>query len=60
MNPTPTTNECDRNIEELRAWIAAHTPRTDWLPGQRQAYQDRLTSLAGWLAKSQLIAGGKQ
>ena len=49
-----TKTETDRHIEELQQWLRTHTPRETWIPGQYQAYNDRLESLAGWLAKSQL------
>ena len=55
-NPTDR-DEIDRNIDELRTWLANHTPREGWSKGQWQAYRDRLTALEGWLAKSQLVGG---
>jgi len=46
--------EIERHIRAITAWLADHTPREDWTSGQHQAYNDRLTGLAAWLAKSQL------
>ena len=52
--PTTVASEADRYIEGLREWLSTHTPRETWTRGQHQAYNDRLRSLAGWIAKSQL------
>jgi hypothetical protein len=48
-----TTSEIDRQIENVRVWLATHTPKDSWTAGQRQAYDDRLLDLAHWLAASQ-------
>ena len=50
-------DEIDRHFEELRTWLRDHVPNESWPQGQRQAYNDRLTALAGWLAKSQRMLG---
>jgi hypothetical protein len=50
-----TNAEIDANIVALQAWIAAHKPREDWSRQHRQAYHDRLMSLAQWIAKSQIV-----
>jgi hypothetical protein len=52
--PTTIATDADTHIAELRTWLATHEPREGWSKGQRQAYDDRLRALAGWLAKAQL------
>lgn len=45
--------DIDRRIEENRAWLAARPFNPDWLPNQKQAWQDRVNSIGMWIARSQ-------
>ena len=55
MNETPTTtrDEIQGHIDNIRRWLADHTPREDWTPGQWMAYNDRLHGLERWIAVAQ-------
>jgi hypothetical protein len=46
---------CEDHISELQSWLRDHSPRAHWTQQQVQAYGDRIRSLAGWLAKAQLL-----
>ena len=53
MNSTQSRLEIERHIRAIREWLADHTPREDWTPGQVQARNDRLGALARWIAIAQ-------
>jgi hypothetical protein len=48
-----TMNDPGINIELLRHWLDEHKPREHWSMQQWKAYNDRLASLARWIAKAQ-------